>query len=89
MQLHEPQDKIVQIKNISTDCNCGKKEMKPIHASGRSANGSSVSWRSGEAAVDVLEAVPFMAPDVILPSSFYLKLSHEAANSLASAMAQN
>lgn len=79
MQLREPQAKTVQIKNISATGN------QRIPASGRSANGSSVRWRSGEAAVDVSEAASVMAAYVILPSSFYLELSRVAASSLASA----
>lgn len=80
MQLGEPQAKIVQIKNISTLCTGQRRCRSP--ASGHGASGS------GEAAVVVVEAVPFMAPYVIPPSSFYLKLSHVGASSLASAVAQ-
>lgn len=63
MQQGEPQVEIVQIKNISTD---NSKKIRCVLRMQKSLewtlNGSSVSWSSGKAAVDVLEAVPFMTP---------------------------
>lgn len=63
MQQGEPQVEIVQIKNISTDSSkkirCVLRMQKSLEWT---VHGSSVSWSSGKAAVDVLEAVPFMTP---------------------------
>lgn len=63
MQQSEPQVEIIQIKNISADNNKKIRCALRMHESLEwTVNGSSVSWSSGKAAVDVLEAVPFMTP---------------------------